>query len=216
MDASPLCLLVPPWPSCKFPSLSSLESKLSTHFHRFNIPNTYLIEVRLLNVVLSSPLSKDRPTAPSTAKMSHLSVSDENQRPGSDRRAAATNTETHGETLAFGLKDLTIDSSAKETKDIVQVDNSASAELGGQRSGAGEFLTEEDQIFARERSVVTQYLLDNVAEFRELSEIRQKVSKLPRSSSRQKTVAKMNNTGLGQSRGRQILRATEISRRQPR
>lgn len=47
--------------------------------------------------------------------------------------------------------------------------------IQGLGTATGEPITEEDRIFARERQVVAQYLLENVAEFRELSEIRLKV-----------------------------------------
>lgn len=93
--------------------------------------------------------------------------------------------ETGGNALASGLNDLEINSSSTENmeKDC-QVEKSTTG-IDEPRSGAdhsaevGEFLTEEDRVFARERKTVSQYLLDNVAEFRELSDIRLKVSNFP-------------------------------------
>lgn len=77
--------------------------------------------------------------------------------------------EAVGNDLVLGLKGLDVNSpstNATETKE---------PRIGVEQiTESGELATEEDRLFTRERRTVLQYLLDNAAEFRELSEIRLK------------------------------------------
>lgn len=70
--------------------------------------------------------------------------------------------------------------------------------------GKGPPPADEDRLFERERSLSIQYLLDNVAEFRELTEIRKKVMRVhPLHLTQTSTDSVI--VGLGQSRGRHLL-----------
>lgn len=100
-----------------------------------------------------------------------------------DRIALTATNETGDNELALGLVKLEVNDSSMDKNDGTQVQNAATTEINELPSGAnqtteaGEPITEEDRLFAHERKAVLRYLLDNVAEFRELSEIRQKASK---------------------------------------
>jgi hypothetical protein len=104
-----------------------------------------------------------------------------------DRTALAATNETGDNELALRLVKLEVNDSRIDKNDGTQVQNAATTEINEPPSRAnqtteagteaGEPITEEDRLFAHERKAVLQYLLDNVAEFRELSEIRQKASK---------------------------------------
>ncbi|KUI56002.1 Ribosomal RNA large subunit methyltransferase E [Cytospora mali] len=114
---------------------------------------------------------------------------DESQRDGehhspskraTDHDASTTSTETGDRALILGLKKLDVNDSIRDREDGEQIEKSATTENdeqsngANQRTEAGEPASEEDRLFARERQVLLQYLLDNVAEFRDLSEIRLK------------------------------------------
>ncbi|KUI73295.1 Cap-specific mRNA (nucleoside-2'-O-)-methyltransferase 2 [Cytospora mali] len=98
----------------------------------------------------------------------------------SDRDALNTSTATGDRALNLGLKELDVNDSSMENDGGEQIEKSATTENdeqsngANQRTEAGEPASEEDRLFARERQVLLQYLLDNVAEFRDLSEIRLK------------------------------------------
>lgn len=77
---------------------------------------------------------------------------------------------THHDVLVPGLKELDINSPKKVTP-LEKRDN----DLRDLEKGPPP--ADEDRLFERERAVSMQYLLDNVAEFRELTDIRKKVNK---------------------------------------
>ncbi|ROW10380.1 hypothetical protein VMCG_02022 [Cytospora schulzeri] len=100
--------------------------------------------------------------------------------PMTERAALAATNETADGALVLGLKKLDVNDSSKNKEDDTQAEKATRVDVNEPPSGAnqsteaGEPITEEDRLFACERKAVLQYLLDNVAEFRELSEIRQK------------------------------------------
>lgn len=100
-----------------------------------------------------------------------------------DRATLTTIKETGDNGLVLGLEGLKVNDASKCSNDDSQVEETTTTEIKETRIGAdqsaepGELIAEEDQFFSRERNAVLQYLLDNVPEFRELSEIRQKARK---------------------------------------
>lgn len=88
--------------------------------------------------------------------------------------ASPQNTEendaTIRDTLVLGLQELDVNVPKKVSSFEKQDDDPRA-------SGKGPPPADEDRLFERERAASMQYLLDNVAEFRELTEIRKKVSK---------------------------------------
>ncbi|KAK7727562.1 hypothetical protein SLS53_003885 [Cytospora paraplurivora] len=125
--------------------------------------------------------------------MSHQAVSDQSQAPephsspsGPSERTAdysdLSATENKDDAaLVLGLNKLDIrDPSLNHNEVASDIEARATAAYdkppgeSEQGTATGEPITEEDRIFAHERQVVSQYLLENVAEFRELSEIRLK------------------------------------------
>lgn len=120
-------------------------------------------------------------------------VGDENQRPQPagevDGRDASRDqsrlglTSTYASDLALHHGDATIDDvlvPGLEELDVnipKQVISLEKQDKGPRDDGRGPPPAVEDRLFERERAVTMQYLLDNVAEFRELNEIRKKVSR---------------------------------------
>lgn len=82
------------------------------------------------------------------------------------------NDATMRDTLVLGLQELDVNVPKKVSSSEKQDDDPRA-------SGKGPPPADEDRLFERERAASMQYLLDNVAEFRELTEIRKKVSKKP-------------------------------------
>lgn len=80
------------------------------------------------------------------------------------------NDATISDTLVLGLQELDVNVPKKVSSFEKQDDDPRA-------SGKGPPPADEDRLFERERAASMQYLLDNVAEFRELTEIRKKVSK---------------------------------------
>lgn len=103
--------------------------------------------------------------------------------PTTDRATLVATNKIVDNDLVLALKELDVNSSGTNAKDDTQTGEEATTENEQPRIGAnrctesGELITEEDRLFSRERKVVLQYLLDNVAEFRELSDIRLKARK---------------------------------------
>lgn len=78
--------------------------------------------------------------------------------------------------LVSGLEELSF-KGAKKADD--QQEKDMDQELDLHRGGKGPPTADEDRLFECERAVTMQYLLDNVAEFRELTEVRKKVNGTP-------------------------------------
>jgi hypothetical protein len=160
--------------------------------------NAEIIQLSLLPIIMIIPSDQSQRLKPAVASDGGAA----NQQPDLsksslhtfDRHTASEDAVNHG-ALTCGLEDLRVDDikmvAAQGENEMDQGNDLHDGERGPPPST-------EDRLFERERSLTMQYLLENVAEFRELADIRKKASA---TSSPQPTLpaADSLDTGLGQS-----------------